>query len=355
MPAPRKTARHKLHVRARLILWVYLIGTLLILPLPAAIAADYLDRTAFIPLRVVIVKVEARLNDGRLFVGTGVTVKAGIVLTNCHVMTNAERITVSKRSGRFEAVAQHDAGHHDLCFLKVPKWRGPAIEIAPSPAPKLRQRAAAIGYTGGVEISFSEGRISAIYPYENSYLLQTTSGFSSGASGGALLDAKARLIGILTFRLPGRSGHYYAVPAAWVLEDMPTDNDWQPIGAPIINKPFWRGNIETLPYFMQVAPLQAQKRWADLVALSNRWISDEPLATEPLITKALAYVELERLDEAVSSLEAATRTDARNAQAWFELGRLLKQQGNEAQLTIVRQHLGDLDEALLEELNQSRY
>lgn len=325
---------------------------LLSLLAPAADAAPFLDRAVFIPLGIVIVKVEARRDDGRLFVGTGVTVKPGIILTNCHVVANAERITVSKRSGRFEAVAQHDAGHHDLCFLKVPTWRGPAIKIASSPTPRLRQIAAAIGYTGGVEISFSEGRISAIYPYENSHLLQTTSGFSSGASGGALLDAQARLIGILTFRLPGRSGHYYAVPSAWVVEDMPTSTDWRSIGAPIGKQPFWRGDIETLPYFMQVAPLQAQKRWEALLILSDSWIASEPEAAEPLITKANAYVELGRLSEAVSSLMSATEADSTNAQAWFELGKLLKKQGQSSELKTVKRSLGKLDQALLDELNE---
>jgi len=331
--------------------WLLPISFLLVFASSATAASD-LDRSLFVPLRIVIVKVEARLKDGRLFVGTGVTVNPGVVLTNCHVVANAERITVSKRSGRFEAVAQHGSGHHDLCFLKVPKWRGPAIEIASSKTPRLHQAAAAIGYTGGVEISFSEGLISAIYPYENSHLIQTTSGFSSGASGGALLDTNAKLIGILTFRLPGRSGHYYAVPSAWIIEDMPTKADWQPIGTPIVNDPFWQGNIETLPYFMQVAPLEAQKRWQELLTLSNNWIASEPGTAEPLITKASAFVKLGRVSDAVVTLTAATQADSLNAQAWFELGKLFKAQGQSSKLRAVRQHLGKLDQTLLDELNE---
>lgn len=316
-----------------------------------AYAVQFFDRSKFIPLGIVIVKVEARLDDGRLFVGTGVTVGPGIVLTNCHVMPNAERITVSKRSGRFEATAQHAAGSHDLCFLKVPKWRGPAIEIASSTTPRIHQLAAAIGYTGGAQMSFSEGNISAVYPYKDSYLLQTSTGFSSGASGGALLNEQAQLIGILTFRLPGRSGHYYAVPAAWVVSDMPSDADWRPIGTPIKDQPFWQGKIETLPYFMRIAPLEAQSRWDDLLTLTKSWAMSEPESPEPLIAQGRVLSRLNRLDDAIATLARATEQDPLNSEAWLELGKALIAVGRDTELESVRQQLTALDTALLDELD----
>ncbi len=316
-----------------------------------ATAVLFLDRSLFVPLQAVILKVEARLTNGRLFVGTGVTVAPGIVLTNCHVVSDAERITVSKRAGRFEAIAQHAAGKHDLCFLKVPKWRGQPIKVATSAKPRIHQPAAAIGYTGGAEMSFSEGRVSALYPYEDSHLVQTTSGFTSGASGGALLNEAAELIGILTFRLPGRSGHYYAVPASWISDDMPRPEDWQAIGSPIAVKPFWQGQIETLPYFMQVAPLEAQSRWRDLLTLSDAWRSSNPDSVEPLITKSRALTRLNRSREAIEILTEATTQDAQNSQAWFELAQLLSDNDQPDALPPIRQRLKTLDASLLKRLD----
>lgn len=332
--------------------WWAVALTVFLLPFAApAQAVLFPDRSAFVPLQAVILKVEARLNDGRLFIGTGVTVAPGVVLTNCHVVNHAERVTVSKRAGRFEAIAQHAAGRHDLCFLKVPKWRGKSIILADSAKPGIHQPAAAIGYTGGSEMSFSEGRISALYPFEDSFLLQTTSGFSSGASGGALLDGQARLIGVLTFRLPGRSGHYYAVPSSWVRADMPGPHDWQPIGSPIASKPFWQGDIETLPYFMRVAPLEAQSRWDDLLELTEHWASSDPDSVEPLIARGRALKQLNRRAEAIAALTRATEQDSQNSQAWFDLADLLQADGRRDALESVRERLRTLDESLLERLD----
>ncbi len=328
--------------------WIVL-AALAALP-PAGRSAERVDRALFVPLRIVILKVEARLDDGRLQVGTGVTVAPGVVLTNCHVVENAEAISVSKRAGRWNAVAQHAVGRQDLCYLKVPGWRGPAIEFTDSPRPSLHQTTAAIGYTGGVDISFSEGEISAVHPYERSWLLQTTSVFTSGASGGALLDDRAQLMGILTFRLPGRRDHYYAVPADWVRASMPRDADWRPIGTTIVDRPFWQGKPETLPFFMQVPLLEAQQRWKALLDLSMAWESAEPKSAEPLLSKARALTQLDRHDEAIDSLVQATNVDPESPPALYQLGLALRASGRRAELDAVLARLRPLDESLADEL-----
>jgi S1-C subfamily serine protease len=314
-------------------------------------AESAIDPRVFMPLRSSIMKIHARFDDGRVSIGTGTAIGEHIVLTNCHVVSDGERIAASIRAGRHQAVAVHAASRHDLCFLKVPAWRGPAVELAPDPGPRIRQKTVSIGYTGGAGISLSEGRISALYRFDGDRLLQTTAAFSSGASGGALLDTHGRLLGVLTFRLPGHSGHYYAVPAGWINADMPDARDWQGTGTAIAPRPFWQGAPETLPFFMQVAPLEASHRWTSLIELANRWYRSEPQSAEPLITRARAQIQLQHYAGAIDSLSEATRNDGDNAEAWFELGRVLQQLNRTSELPPVRQHLALLDPELLTALD----
>lgn len=340
-------------LRIRLALMVALIVVPLITS-PAGQAAERVDRARFVPLRVVILKVEARLDDGRLHIGTGVTVAPGVVLTNCHVVEHAEAITVSKRAGRWPVVAQHAIGRHDLCFLKVPGWRGSPIEFGEDRRPVLHEVAASVGYTGGAELSFTEGEITGVHAFDNAWLLQTTSAFTSGASGGALLDSQARLLGILTFRLPGRDGHYYAVPAAWVRQDMPVETDWQPVGTPIAERPFWQGERESLPYFMQVPSLEAQAGWQQLMDLADQWQRSAPESAEPLWVRGRALARLERRDEAIVSLQAATRIDQRFLRAWVDLGSMLRTAGRDDEFRQVLLTLQDLDADLARELETGK-
>jgi S1-C subfamily serine protease len=41
-------------------------------------------------------------------------------------------------------------------------------------------------------------------------VIQTSTAFTSGASGGGLFDEDGRLVGILTYRLRGASGYYFS-------------------------------------------------------------------------------------------------------------------------------------------------
>jgi tetratricopeptide (TPR) repeat protein len=102
-----------------------------------------------------------------------------------------------------------------------------------------------------------------------------------------------------------------------------------------------------------VAPLEAHDQWTNLIELADRWYHQEPGSVEALLTRARAQIQLKRYTGAIESLTEATRNDDANAEAWFELGRVLQQTNRTSELPSVRQHLSILDPELLDALNAS--
>lgn len=257
----------------------------------------------FIPLSVAVTKIEARTADA-LQIGTGVTVAPGVVVTNCHVTRKALTVIVTKAGAQFPVLGQAADQAHDLCFLRVPAWRGRSLEMADDAAITPEQRVGALGYTGGVDLQFQEGLISALHRFEDSRILQTTAAFTSGASGGALLNERGELVGILTFRLRARSKHYFAVPVRWIRRQVDALR-FEPIAPLPEQRAFWEGQADALPYFMRIALLESQQQWDEMAKLAEQWSETESDNAEPLLAGSRAYQHLGREPESKKLAERA--------------------------------------------------
>ena len=160
--------------------------------------------------------------------GSGVIVSdAGYILTNHHVVDQADAIVILLADGR-EALAQlvgSDADF-DLAVLKVDLPQLTAIEVGEPEQAQVGDVVLAIGNPLGVGQSVTQGIISAtgernldLGSRTGSYLqnfLQTDAAVNPGNSGGALVDAHGRLLGINTSVLnqSGYSGGIsFAIPA----------------------------------------------------------------------------------------------------------------------------------------------
>ncbi len=144
--------------------------------------------------------------------GSGVIIDAkGYVVTNHHVIEGANQITVKLASGDDVVgdVVQTDPDN-DIAVVKLESGREyPAIEMADSDLVVVGEKAVAIGNPlGNLEGTVTEGIVSATgrtissvseltgrqVTIENA--LQTDASINSGNSGGALLNAEGKLIGI---------------------------------------------------------------------------------------------------------------------------------------------------------------
>jgi len=157
-------------------------------------------------------------------VGSGVIVDAakGYVLTNHHVVENAQEISVTLTDGRTAKadLVGSDQGT-DVALLKVNAKELTAIELANSDQLQVGDYVIAIGDPFGLGQTVTSGIVSAlgrsgldVEGYED--FIQTDASINPGNSGGALVDLDGKLVGINTAILApsgGNVGIGFAVPA----------------------------------------------------------------------------------------------------------------------------------------------
>ena len=166
-------------------------------------------------------------------VGSGVLVSTeGYILTNNHVVEDAESIEVQLNDGRRGAarIVGTDPDT-DLAVLKLELANMPAITLGDSASLQVGDPVLAIGNPFGVGQTVTSGIVSAlgrsqlgINTFEN--FIQTDAAINPGNSGGALVDIHGNLVGINTAiysRTGGYMGIGFATPtsmAKQVLDDI---------------------------------------------------------------------------------------------------------------------------------------
>ena len=163
--------------------------------------------------------------------GSGVIVSAdGYILTNNHVVENAEEVQVTLPDGRRYPAKfiGKDAGNQgtDLAVLKIDGKNLPALPIGNSEALQIGEWVIAIGSPFGLAQTVTRGMVSAkgrslgnmdIVEYAD--FIQTDAAINRGNSGGALINIRGELIGINTAIATGGGFSYgnvgvgFAIPS----------------------------------------------------------------------------------------------------------------------------------------------
>lgn len=155
--------------------------------------------------------------------GSGVIVDAGdgVVLTNFHVIKDADEIQVSLIDGRsFKAELQGVDPELDIAVLKIEATNLAEVTMSNSENLRVGDFVVAIGNPFGLGQTVTTGIVSAlgrsglgIEGYEN--FIQTDASINPGNSGGALVNLRGELIGINTAIISpggGNIGIGFAIP-----------------------------------------------------------------------------------------------------------------------------------------------
>lgn len=156
--------------------------------------------------------------------GSGVVItKDGYILTNNHVVEDADTIKVGLPDGRttLEANLIGRDPQTDLAVLKVEASDLSPITITDSDELEVGDAVLAIGNPFNIGQTVSSGIVSAksrggfgMVRYED--FIQTDASINPGNSGGALVDAEGRLVGINTWIISssrGSQGIGFAIPS----------------------------------------------------------------------------------------------------------------------------------------------
>jgi serine protease Do len=156
--------------------------------------------------------------------GSGVIVDKGIIITNNHVVENAENIRIhlmDRRELKAEIVGRDPKS--DIAVLKVKEKDLPLIKLGDSDKLQVGEWVLAIGspFSGNLNHTVTHGIVSALgrsnvrlNEYEN--FIQTDAAINPGNSGGALVNLDGELVGInsaIATRSGGSQGVGFAIPA----------------------------------------------------------------------------------------------------------------------------------------------
>jgi Do/DeqQ family serine protease len=156
--------------------------------------------------------------------GSGVIIdaKKGYVVTNNHVVDNADEIIVKLTDGReFKAKKLGADDQSDIALLKIDPDALTAMPLANSDELRVGDFVVAIGNPFGLNQTVTSGIVSAlgrsglnIGGYEN--FIQTDAAINRGNSGGALVSLRGELVGINTAIFGPNGGNVgigFAIPS----------------------------------------------------------------------------------------------------------------------------------------------
>jgi len=152
-------------------------------------------------------------------VGSGFIIdKSGYVVTNNHVIENADKIIVKLSDNHeFDAKVVGRDPNTDIALLKVESDQSfPFVKLGDSKKLKVGQWVVAIGSPFGLErtvtagIVSAKGRVIGSGPYDD--FIQTDASINPGNSGGPLLNMDGEVVGINTAIIASASGIGFAIP-----------------------------------------------------------------------------------------------------------------------------------------------
>jgi Tfp pilus assembly protein PilF len=298
--------------------------------------------------------------------GSSVAVARDFLVTNCHVVQNSFLLRVRRGNEKWTAnLIQANPGH-DLCGLRpqnlltteqfgqrikarypeyndipnaalasrvlqkfptfrdmvqgqVPAQVGPVLQpVVLRLSAKLAtgERVYAVGAPEGLELTFSEGIISALRENDGVHVIQTSAPISPGSSGGGLFDAHGNLVGVTSFYLKEGQSLNFAVPGDWVAELLALPREPEDTKSSITNDLA----LESVAWRQIGSHAEEEKNYELAVGAFSKSVSLRQ-ADAHLVCVALAdaYFNLSKHSEEIEALREAIRLKPDYAEAWLHL------------------------------------
>jgi len=309
------------------------------------------DQQSLLKVFFSVVLVRGYDAEGNMAYGSGVVVAENQVATNCHVLRKTTRAWISQAEDVYPIVTIHADPHHDLCLLNVERLPLQPVQLAKASEIAKGDEVVSVGHSNGVLTPLtSGGHVKSLYPFDGGMVVRTNARFGLGASGSPLFDGDGRLLGINTFKTPGRTAYFYAIPAEWIAEVVKTPASNK---LPIAGKMFWELEDASKPFFMQVALPHINEDWPKLLEVSQRWIESEPLNAEAWYELGMAQEGMGNKDKAQESFRKSVAINARHSESLYRLGIFASERGDRDEVQQVSLILAKIDAELADRFNKA--
>lgn len=172
-----------------------------------------------------VVMVEAKGDDNQtVAIGSGFFVEPNIVATNLHILRRCSsavvRVVGTKNNLKVEGVIGIDTVN-DLALLLVEDANGSPLRLSQAERLPVGEKVFAFGNPRGLEGTVSDGIVSGFQTrtFGKSEFIQITAPISPGSSGGPVVDAQGKVVGVATLFFAESQNLNFAVPAR-LLQDL---------------------------------------------------------------------------------------------------------------------------------------
>jgi serine protease Do len=296
---------------------------------PLICSAQGLSQEQTFNLNRHIVKVHAANQAGNHGVGSGVVIAKDHVVTNCHVIANANGIHVTKYGTSYPPQELIADWYHDICILSFKYLDLDPVQLGSSDDVDYATDVVAKSYGGNATRPVtSVGKVRDIFDLNGKKIIQSSTWFSLGASGGGLFDSEGRLLGITTFKTPGHGALYYSIPVE-VVKDLLEKGQRVNVTTQAV-APFWDEPPEQLPFFMRIVKPLFDENWSELNKLSQEWLSKDN-ALEANYYLAKSFYHLNQKDEAKKLLMKVIDQKSKHSMAHQLLSKIYQDEGNQVE------------------------
>jgi serine protease Do len=311
-------------------------------------AAHAYDKQKLFHSFLAIVMIKGYTTSGSMAYGSGVVVAKNKVLTNCHIMRETKEPWISRGEDTFTIQSVQADPYHDLCLLTADNLPFTPAIIGSITDLNKGAPIVSIGHSSANPSPLTGiGKVRAIYPFDDGFVISGTARFSMGASGSGMFDEEGKLIGINTFKSPGRNAYFYALPIEWlkIVEQQPVQTQF-----PILGKAFWEEQDDQKPFFMQVVQPEINEEWKSLLAVAQRWTKSQPNNDEAWYELGYAYEMLQQIDLAKSNYQTAIKLNPQHTESIYRLGLMAAQSGDSKSVENFQKQLAGLDVDLADKL-----
>jgi len=313
--------------------------------------AHAIDQEKILAATHAVVMVRGYNDNGGLAYGSGVVVAPNKVLTNCHIFRSTKKPWIARGEDTYSITSVQADRWHDLCLITASNLPFKPAVILNNQTLNRGKEVLSIGHSNGVPVPLtSMGVIKSTYHFDGSHVIRSTAQFRMGASGSGIFDLDGNLLGINTFKTPGRQAYFYSLPIAWLanLQTLPVETVF-----PVVGKAFWEEEDSKKPFFMQIAIPEINQDWPRLEQIAQKWIDTDSTNSDAWYELGNAQENLNKMEEAEKSYKQSALLDNGNTASLFRLGVMAKVKGDTQTMHNINLAIAKIDPSLADEYSAS--